>query len=131
MTSRTAFAEHCRSACEGQDWELLPTGIVVHFGDGRHQLVRLEFFEYQREELFRLSTTIGPVADLERAQLVLVLESNSEFPHGALAIRGADLCMTDTLMLGESGPAEIEAAVDYLARTADEYERSLFGTDVH
>ena len=131
MSGRTAFAEHCRRACESQNWELLPTGIVVHFGDGRHQLVGLEFFEYLREELVRLSTTIGAVVLLEREQLVLALETNAQIPHGALSIQGESLCLTDTLMIGTSGTAEIEAAVDYLARTADEYERSLFGTDEH
>ncbi len=129
MSSRNAFAEHCRHVCAAQNWELLPTGIVIHFGDGRHQLVRLEFFEYRREELVRLTTTIGPVEALGREQLALALQTNAAIPHGALAIRGDVLCMTDTLMLEASGAAEIEAAIEYLAGAADEYERSLFGTD--
>jgi hypothetical protein len=131
LSVRNAFAEHCRHVCASQNWELLPTGIVVRFGDGRHQLVALEFFEYLREELVRLSTTIGPVESLGRSQLVLTLETNSRLPHGAFSIRGGNLCMTDTLMIETSGPAEIEAAVDYLARTADEHERLLFGSDEH
>lgn len=129
MSSQHAFAEHCRRVCESQNWELLPTGIVVRFGDGRHQLVGLEFFEYQREALARLSSTIGAAAALSRAQLVLSLEMNARLPHGAFSIQGGNLCMTDTLMIETSGPAEIEAAVDYLARTADEHERLLFGSD--
>lgn len=127
--SQHAFADLCREVCASQNWELLPTGIVVHFGDGRHQLVSLEFFESGREELVRLTTTIGDVAKLHRDRLVLALETNASLAHGALAIKSGQLCMIDTLMVEASGSAEIEAAIDYLARLADEYERSIFGTD--
>lgn len=129
MSPERAFAEHCRQICAAQNWELLPTGINVSFGDGRHQLVQLEFFEEGREELVRLSTTIGSVSDLSREQLVVALETNAQLAHGALAIQGEQLCMIDTLMVEASGPAEIEAAIEYLAREADDYERAIFGTD--
>ena len=131
MAPEEAFADLCRQVCEAQNWELLPTGIVVRWGDGRHQLVSLEFFEFQREELVRLSTIIGRVELLSRAQLEMALESNAGLAHGALAIQNGHLCMTDTLMVMASGAAEIEAAIAYLARAADEYERSIFGTDEH
>ena len=131
MSRQHAFADLCREVCESQNWELLPTGIVVRWGDGRHQLVSLEFFESGREALVRLSTTIGDAALLHRDRLVLALETNAALAHGALAIQGGQLCMTDTLMLEASGAEEIEAAIDYLARQADEYERSIFGTDDH
>lgn len=124
-----AFSDLCRQVCESLNWELLPTGIVVRWGDGRHQLVSLEFFEFEREGLVRLSTTIGKIAELNREQLMTALRSNAELAHGALAIQGNNLCMTDTLMVAVSGPAEIEAAIEYLARTADEYERTIYGTD--
>ncbi len=131
MAPQEAFADLCRQACADQDWELLPTGIVVRWGDGRHQLIKLEFFEFRREELVRLSTTIGRVAALSREQLVSALRTNADLAHGALAIRHDDLCMIDTLMLATSGAAEIEAAISYLASAADDYERTLFGTDEH
>lgn len=129
MSDSTGFAELCREVCDSQQWELLPTGIVVRWGDGRHQLVALETFEFEREELVRLSSTIGEVADLSRDQLVTALRTNSALAHGALAIQAERLCMTDTLMLAEAGVDEIRAAIEYLARRADELERTLFGTD--
>ncbi|MBW2229244.1 MAG: hypothetical protein JRG92_02515 [Deltaproteobacteria bacterium] len=131
MTRDNQFAEYCRRVCEAQGWELLPTGINVRFGDGRHQLVSLELFELGREMLVRLSSGIGDVAALSREQLESALQHNAELAHGALAIRGAELCMTDTLMVEATGPAEIEAAVEYLANLADVYENTFFGTDVH
>ena len=125
------FAEHCRRVCEAHDWELLPTGINVRWGDGRHQLVSLELFEVRSELLVRLSSSIGEVASLSRERLVSALERNSELAHGALAIRAGVLCMTDTLMAKVSGPEEIEAAVEYLASQADAYEQIFFDTDLH
>ena len=127
--SRHVFADLCREVCASQNWELLPTGILVKWGDGRHQLVRLEFFEADREALVRLTTTIGDADVLTRDQYQLALEANAELAHGALAIVAGQLCMTDTLMLENSDAAEIEAAVDYLARRADEYEHTLYGVD--
>jgi hypothetical protein len=129
VSERTSFPELCRQVCDSQNWELLPTGIVVRWGDGRHQLVSLEPFEFEREELVRISSIIGHVAELTREQLVTALRANTRLAHGALAIRSEQLCMTDTLMLVEAGVDEIKAAIEYLARSADEYERSLFGTD--
>jgi len=129
--SRGAFADRCREVCAAHDWELLPTGILVRWGDGRRQLVRLEIFDSERESLVRLSTTIGDVGQLDRERLVLALETNADLAHGALAIQSGQLCMTDTLMLESADVEELEAAIDFLSRRADEYERTLFGTDEH
>ena len=129
MSESNSFSELCKQVCDSQKWELLPTGIVVRWGDGRHQLVSLEPFEFEREELVRLWSIIGDVADLSREQLVTALRANSLLPHGALAIRSEQLCMADTLMLAEAGVDEIKAAIEFLARSADDLERNLFGTD--
>ena len=126
-----AFAESCRIVCEQHNWELLPTGIVVRWGDGRHQLVSLEFFEFEREELVRLRSVIGPVNELRKEQLVSALRANAVLAHGALAIRGNELCVIDTLMLADADTAEIEAAIEYIARTADQYESAIFKSDVY
>jgi hypothetical protein len=127
--SLSAFADACRLVCEEQGWELLPTGIVVRWGDGRHQLVSLEHFEFEREELVRLSTRIGESDHLGRDQLALALETNSGLAHGALSISENHLCMTDTLLVSSADGSHIAAAVEYLARQADEYERAIYGTD--
>jgi hypothetical protein len=131
MSSPTAFADACRQVCEAQNWELLPTGIVVRWGDGRHQLVSLEHFEFEREELVRLSSRIGEAHGIGLEQLQLALETNARLAHGALAIIDRHLCMTDTLIVASADSAHIAAAVEYLARQADEYERTVFGTDEH
>lgn len=129
--SRHAFAEQCRRVCEDHGWELLPTGILVQWEDGRKQLVRLEVFEADRQSLVRLSTTIGSIEALSRDHLLLALEANAELAHGALAVEAHQLCMTDTLMLENCDAPQIAASIGFLARRADEYELSIYRTDDH
>ena len=125
------FAEKCREVCETHNWELLPTGVLVRFGDGRRQLVSIEFFEYEQEELVRLSSIIGPVEQLSRGGLVTALRANGELAHGALAIRDEDLCLVDTLLIEDADVHAVAASIEFLARSADEYEEVLYGTDEH
>ena len=58
-------------------------------------------------------------------------EINFSLPHGAMAVRSDELVMVDTLILADADPGEIEASLEYLAATADHYEASIFGPDVH
>ncbi len=131
MATRESFGEICRKVCNQQGWELLPSGIRVSWGDGRHQLVNLEFFEFEREELVRLYTIIGSARTLSQLRVNAAMRINAELAHGALAVKDHNLVMTDTLMLGDADPGEIEASISYLAQTADYYERQLFETDEH
>ena len=124
------FAESCRQACEQQGWELLPTGVLVRCGEDRRQLVAIEFFEFDQEELVRISSVMGEVASLRRDQLAIALSSNMHLAHGAMAIQGDSLCLVDTLP-SDASAEEVAACIDYLARSADEYERLVYGADVH
>ena len=69
--------------------------------------------------------------------LDLVLEPD-QVGGGELVERGRSilglhdrLVLTDTFPLREATPYEVERALLFLARTADLYERTLFGTDAH
>lgn len=125
------FAEKCREVCAQHEWELLPTGVLVQFGSGRHQLVRLEFFEYELEELVRFSSTIGSIESLSRERLVTALRVNADLAHGGLAIIDDELCMVDTLLIEGAESQAVAASIEYLAQSADEYERIIYGTDDH
>ena len=131
MTTRESFGSICERVCEQQGWELLPSGVEVTWGDGRHQLVSLEFFEFQQQELVRLHTKIGRSSELGSERLELALQINARLAHGALGIKDGELVMIDTLMLKDADPAEVEASISYLAETADFYEKTLYGTDQH
>jgi hypothetical protein len=131
VSTKESFAEILRTVCAENAWELLPSGINVKLPDGRHQVVTLEFFESRDRDMVRLITLIGGAGELSRDVLEQALRANVSMAHGALALKGADLCMIDTLLLADADPREVESAVDYLAEMADYYERILFGTDVH
>jgi hypothetical protein len=131
MATREAFGQLFGRVCQERGWELLPGGVRVACGDGRHQLVTLEFFESESEELVRLSTVIGAARRLDANRLASALRMNYHLAHGAFALKDDELVMTDALRLEDAGPAEIEASLGYLAETADYYERTIFDTDEH
>jgi hypothetical protein len=125
------FAEKCREVCDAHHWELIPTGVLVRFGDGRRQVVSLEFFEFEQQELVRLSSAIGPVADLSRDELATALRSNAEIAHGALAIMDEELALVDTLLIEGLEVSALAATIEFLATSADEMERVVFQADSH
>ena len=129
MVTQKHFAQILKRVCQERGWEVLHSGVRVSWADGRQQLVELEFLPFKQEELVRLYTTIGSVEDLSSIRLTNALRINAELAHGCLAIKNDDLVMTDTLMLGDADYGEIEASIDYLAETADHYEKTIFETD--
>ncbi len=131
MANHDSFAEILRTVCAQRGWELLPSGVNVTHPNGRHQIVSFELFEFDEDRLVRLISTIGTTNKLRPEQMNQALRANMSLAHGALALQGDELCMTDTLSLEESDPGEVESAVAFLAEMADYYERILFGTDDH
>ncbi len=131
MANHASFAAILRSVCTQRGWELLPSGVNVTHPNGRHQVVSFEIFEFDEEPLVRLVSTIGTSRKLRSEQMNQALRANMSLAHGALALQGDELCMTDTLSFEDSDPGEVESAVAFLAEMADYYERILFGTDDH
>ena len=131
MITKKAFADICRRVCEEQGWELLPSGVHVQWADGRHQLVELEVFQHEKKDLVRLFTTIGTIENMTPVRLTIALRINAELAHGAFAVKNDHLVMVETLKLDDADPSETEAAIRYLAETADYYEKAIFETDEH
>lgn len=128
---RESFGHACERVCEDQGWELVPAGVRVGLPGGRRQVVSMEFFDFESQELVRFYTLIGAAEQLSAERLALALQINARLAHGALAVRDGELIMTDTHLLKDAHAAEIEASISYLAETADYYEKMLFGTDAH
>ncbi|HXV37023.1 MAG TPA: hypothetical protein VEC18_07730 [Myxococcota bacterium] len=131
MAGPEHFAQLLARVCRERGWELQPAGVQVSWPSGRSQLIEIEFFEFKREELVRLFTTIGEVEGLSAVRLTVALRVNAELAHGCLAVRDDHLVMTETLMLRDADFGEIEASIAYLAETADHYEQAIFGTDLY
>jgi hypothetical protein len=115
--------------CEERGWELLLSGVRISWDDGRHQLVELEIFQDDEDELVRLHTTIGSIESLTPVRLTIALRINAELAHGAFAIKEDELIMVDTLLIDDAGDAELGTSIRYLAETADYYEKAIFETD--
>jgi hypothetical protein len=131
VAASEAFGAMCRRVCRERGWELLPGGIRVGLAAGRHQLVGLELFEARGRELVRLTTTVGSAREIGDEQLARALHWNAELAHGAFALSEGDLVMIDTLLLRDADAGELEAAVAYLAETADRYEQLIFEGDTY
>jgi len=117
------------AACASQGWSRDGDTIEVPLDQGRKQRVELEDFDFEGEALVRVVSGIGDTEHIEPLRLISALRLNYGLPHGALAMRGEQLVVVDTLMAGDPDVDEIEAVVLYLAETADQFERTLFGTD--
>ena len=131
MPNREDFIRSCEQVCEDEEWTLEPGRIEIDFESGRHQSVSFEFFEFEGQALVRLHSRIGSTKHIDPVRLTSALSLNFRLPHGALAVHKDELVIVDTMMVSEADPAEIAAAFGYLAETADHYERTMFGPDIH
>ena len=109
--------------------ELLPGGVRVPLPGGRSQLVDMEHYEIDAQPRVRVYTRIGPIASLGVVRMEVALRKNASLERGAFAIRDEQLVMTETFALDEMGGDEFEAAVRFLAETADGYEKAIYATD--
>jgi len=129
--ARPEFEELLGRVCGEQGWVHDASGIEVKLEDGRRQVVKLDYFEFEGAELVRLYTVIGESRRIHPLRLTQALRVNFGLPHGAMALRGEELVLVDTLIVEDADAGEIEAAVGYLAETGDHFERTLFGPDAH
>ena len=131
MGTHEDFSRMCSAVCEKHGWKLGDgqREIELDIGTARRQRVKVDFFEFEGRELVRLHSAIGSTRRIRAEQLVHALRLNFNLPHGSLAVRDDELVLVETLGVEGVEPAEIEAAVRFLAETADHYEQTLFGRD--
>ncbi len=131
MSNREDFDRECQRICADRGWTFASGSVEIPCAKERLQRVAFAFFSFEDQELVRLHTIIGSTNQIDSTRLNTALSLNFRLPHGALAIHENDLVMVDTLMLREAGPDAISTAFAYLAETADHYEETIFGHDVH
>ena len=117
--------------CLRKDWECDGVEANVKLPCGRHQVLSFEQFMLEGEEMLRIITIVGPVANLSPVQLNAVLGLNRSLAYGALAINGDDLAMVDTFLLRGDCHEQLASAMTFIAETADRYEKEIYHTDVH
>ncbi|MGQ9589508.1 MAG: hypothetical protein ACUVYA_04345 [Planctomycetota bacterium] len=123
--------EVLKVACAKNRWVCAGDRVEYPLPGGRKQLVFAEDFEHGSERMVRFYTCVGDESALTEIRLRAALSLNFKLPHGAFALHGGHLVIAETFLLREADQDEVEAAVRYLAETADRYERLVYGTDAH
>ena len=125
----TRLPDVFRRVCEKNGWLWEGRNAQILLPGGRNQLIFMDLFKYEDEEMVRFSTNVGCKKALTQPRLEAALSINSWIAHGALAIREDNLVMTDTFLLREADQDEVESSIRYIAKLADHYESKIYGTD--
>lgn len=120
--------------CKAEGWSSRAEGAAFHVtvpqSGGRHQGVTAAEFREEGAPHVRFTSVVGPAAKLDAGRIRSALEINARLPQGCLALDGDNLVLTETRPLGTTTPATSAAAVRYIAKQADTYERLIYGTDL-
>jgi hypothetical protein len=117
--------------CARKDWQCGDGTATLILPRGRHQVLSLQQFVHEGEDMLRITTVVGPVASLTDIQINAVLRINHSLAYGALAILGEDLVMTETVLVKTDCHEQLAYAMTFIAETADRYEREIYRTDEH
>jgi hypothetical protein len=104
--------------------------LTVPQAGGRTQRVSATEFLEEGDPHVRFMSVVGPSSKLDAGRIRAALEINARLPQGCLAIDGENLVLTETRPLTTTTPATSAAAIRYIARQADTYERLIYRTDV-
>jgi len=117
--------------CHSNGWRQHGNTATLTLSGGRSQDIYLEAFIFDGEDMARIFTRVGPIAELSEIQLNAVLGLNFSLPYGALACSGDDLVMADTFLQREMDTDHLAFSMNFLAATADRYEQQIYGKDEH
>lgn len=111
-------------------WEVESSGedivVTVTLASGRIQRVRLSEIEVEGNRYIHLTSSIGTRPSLDAGQLRAMLSLNLRSPHGAFALHGDLLLITEVLPISID-PQILRSAIWFLATHADRYEEQIFG----
>lgn len=132
MTSpREDFERLTSEICERRGWKWDGQHVELQLDGGRRQQVEVDYFRHGDHEMVRIFSPIGPTLRIKPQRLVFALEMTFKMAYGSMAVNDGMLVVVDTRMLAELDASEIEAAIFYIADTADHYEKSMFGPDAY
>lgn len=117
--------------CKREGWGRTGSAAVVPLPGGRRQVVGVDVLVVDGDELLRLHTRVGEAAVLNEARLLAALRMNARLRCGAISILDTDLALVDIAPLRDARADTVRATILHLARQADDFERALFGRDLH
>ena len=124
-----AIPEVFQKVCDKNGWSMDGNAAEITLDDGRRQRVFVEVFSHEDDKMARAFTVIGSSEALSQTRAQSALGLNFGLSHGALAIHDGNLVMTDTFLIKDADEDEVEASVRFLSKTADRYEKLIYGTD--
>lgn len=110
-------------------WDVDGRFVTVAVAGGRTQTVRCEEVDEGDGLMLRVSTTVGDASELSASRLRAALGLNWRLRLGSLAIHAQTLKMTHFFPAKKVEDEALVEVVEYLALTADTYEKHLFGVD--
>ncbi len=122
--------EVVEQATTSHQWTVESSGedivVTVALAQGRIQRVRLSEIEVEGDRYIHLTSSIGTRPSLDAGQLRAMLSLNLRSPHGAFALHGDLLLITEVLPVAID-PQILRNAIRFLATHADRYEEQIFG----
>ncbi|NUN48803.1 MAG: hypothetical protein HUU15_08260 [Candidatus Brocadiae bacterium] len=103
--------------------------VLVETGGGRHQILSLAMENVDGQMIGRMRTRVCPASKLTGQRPLMALKLNLSMKTGAFAVDGEDLIIKHSFMPAHTSPQELLNSLLYVARTADQHEKSLTGTD--
>ena len=120
-----------KAICDKNGWELRGEEAVLSLPGGRQQSVFMETSHEDGEDILRIYSVIGDAGLLDENRMRSALGLNYRLRHGALAIRDQQMVLTDTFLTREADHDEVRLSIEYLAKTADQHEKHIYGTDLN
>jgi hypothetical protein len=126
-----AFEDLFKQVCTANGWTTHGNEATVTIPGGRSQRIHWQQFSHEDKDMVRLYSFIGTSDKLSQVRLEAALRLNFSLPHGALAVHAEKLVLTETFIVSEADPAEVESAIKFLSDMADRYEKLIYDADRH
>ncbi len=117
--------------CERNGWDCIDNTVTIKTTGGRSQTLHAEYVTEGGDEIMRIYTNVGPASGADEQRMRSALTLNFRLRYGAIAIREAHLVLVDTFLIKDADHDEVKKSVHFLAQTADQHERLIYGTDDH
>lgn len=117
--------------CADAGWTQKMAAAELALDEGRRQQVIHEVYEEDGEKLVRVYSVVGPAARLDARRTRAALSLNWRLRFGAIAIWEDQLVVTRSFLERDLDADELRLAIEFIARTADEYEHYIFRKDAN
>ena len=126
-----ALPDIFQKVCGKKKWAVQGDDIEILLEGDRMQRISVVPFKHEQKQMIRVFSKIGSAESLSESRLKSALSLNFNMPHGAIALNAGMLVVADTFLLKDADEGEVESSLQYLAATADRYEKLIYGKDQH